>query len=98
MKYLLIISLVLLGSLVLVGGVLAMSSANYRLDWFTPMTGSGGTTGSTNYGVTFTVGQSVTGGSFGTAYTGCLGYWCTESSGTAVCRVYLPTTMREFTP
>ena len=37
--------LVLVALLLLTGSVLAMSSDNYRLDWFTPLTGSGGTTG-----------------------------------------------------
>ena len=62
----------------LVGSVaLAMSSDNYRLDWFTPLTGSGGgAASSTNYAVEFTVGQ-VGPGTFGSAnYDACLGYWC----------------------
>ena len=36
------LSAILLCSLLLAGSVLAMSSADYRLDWFTPLTGNGG--------------------------------------------------------
>ena len=67
---------VLACTLLLTGVALAMSSDDYRLDWFTPLTGSGGTASSTNYAVEFTVGQ-VGPGTFGSAnYDACLGYWC----------------------
>jgi hypothetical protein len=60
-------------------GAAAMSSGNYRLDWFTPGTsGGGGHAISTNYAVNITVGQSVisTGGiSTSTSYHAGLGYW-----------------------
>jgi hypothetical protein len=80
--------------LLLASSTLAMSSENYRLDWFTPMTGNGGDKiDSANYAVNFTVGQSVIGASSSTSYEGCLGYWC----GTAVEHsVYLPLVMRSF--
>ncbi len=45
-----------------------MSSANYRLDWYTPLTGSGGSARSANYAVEFTIGQSATGRISSTAY------------------------------
>lgn len=68
--------LFVVGVLLLTGEALAMSSDDYRLDWFTPLTGSGGTASSTNYAVEFTVGQ-VGPGTFGSAnYDACLGYWC----------------------
>ena len=71
----LLLALVVL--LLLAGRVLAMSSTNYRLDWFTPLTGGGGgAANSANYAVNFTVGQSARGTSSSTNYAGCLGYWC----------------------
>jgi hypothetical protein len=71
-----------------------MSSTNYRLDWFTPLTGGGGgAASSTNYAVNLTVGQSGIGASDSTDYSACLGYWC----GTAVeHRVYLPLVLRNL--
>jgi len=55
----------------------AMTSSNYRLDWFTPLTnGGGGDSLSPNYQSQVTVGQSVLGNSASTSYKACLGYWC----------------------
>ena len=55
---------------------LAMSSPNYRLDWFTPMTGGGGgVASSAHYAVNFTVGQTVVGASTSEHYGSGLGYW-----------------------
>jgi hypothetical protein len=85
--------LALVALLLLAGRVLAMSSDNYRLDWFTPLTGSGGATSSTNYAVSFTVGQSAIGASSSTNYGGCLGYWC---GAEVEYSVYLPLVMRNF--
>jgi hypothetical protein len=80
----------------LVGSVLslAMSSANFRLEWFTPGTsGGGGPATSANYAVNLTIGQSAIGASSSTHYEGCLGYWC----GVAVAyRVYLPLVVRNY--
>ena len=60
----------------LAGMALAMSSANYRLDWFTPLTsGGGGSASSTNYAVNLTMGQAAIGGSSSANYTAGLGYW-----------------------
>jgi len=81
--------------LLLAGRALAMSSANYRLDWFVPLTGGGGGPAqSAHYAVNFTVGQSAIGaGLTSTNYRGCLGYWC----GTAAqYRVYLPLVLRNY--
>ena len=84
--------LTLVALLVLVGGVLAMDSANYRLVWFTLLTGGGGgPTSSTNYAVNFTVGQSVNGTTSSTNYESCLGYWCGNEGGHTV---YLPLVLR----
>jgi hypothetical protein len=63
--------------LLLGGGAVAMSSENYRLDWFTPMTGNGGgEIDSANYAANFSVGQTAIGTSSSANYKGCLGYWC----------------------
>ncbi len=80
--------------LLLAGHTLAMSSTNYRLDWFVPLTGGGGgPVSSTHYAVNFTVGQSVIGSFSGTNYSGCLGYWC---GAAGQYRVYLPLVLRNF--
>ena len=92
----LVLLLTLAALLLLAGRVLAMSSANYRLDWFTPLTGGGGgRASSTNYAVNFTVGQSAIGASTSTNYRGCLGYWCGIAEAAAVSyRIYLPLVLR----
>jgi hypothetical protein len=84
---------VLLALLLLVGVASAMSSVNYRLDWFVPLTGSGGAASSANYAVNFTVGQTAIGASTSANYGGCLGYWC---GVVAQRRVYLPLVLRDF--
>ena len=78
--------------LLLAGSALAMDSENYRLDWFTLMTGSGGVTDSANYAVNFTVGQTAIGDPSSTNYEGCLGYWCGGEA--AEYRIYLPLVLR----
>jgi hypothetical protein len=80
--------LVLLICLVIAGSALAGSSENYRLDWFTPMTSSGGgTASSANYTVSFTVGQSVIGTASSGDYEVCTGFWCGLARAI---KVYLP--------
>lgn len=74
--------------------VWAMSSTNYALDWFTPLTGTGGSASSTNYAVNFTVGQSATGTFSSTNYEGCLGYWCGVAAGEY--GIYLPLVLRNY--
>jgi hypothetical protein len=65
-----------------------MSSANYHLEWFTPLTsGGGGAASSANYAINLTIGQSVTGASSSANYQTGLGYWYGVASGY---RVYLP--------
>ena len=67
-------------SLVLVTGVWAMSSPNYQLDWFTPMTSSsGGEASSTNYAADVTVGQTAIGPLGSANYHASLGYWFGQS-------------------
>lgn len=68
--------LFLLLAVLLAGSVQAMSSATYRLDWFTPLTtGGGGISTSPGYTVNITVGQSVTGAASSATYKIALGYW-----------------------
>ena len=79
-------------SLVLAGSALAMSSTNYRLDWFTPLTsGGGGAASSTNYAVNLTIGQAAIGGSSSANYQAGLGYWYGAVVGY---KVYLPLVLR----
>lgn len=57
-------------------GAVAMTSSNYRLDWFTPGTSSGGGTSiSPNYAAHFTVGQTAIGTMSSSNYKVNLGYW-----------------------
>jgi len=71
-----VIAGVLACALLLTSVALAMESANYRLDWFTPLTsGGGGAAGSTNYAINLTVGQTAIGGSSSANYVAGLGYW-----------------------
>jgi len=78
--------------LLLTSSALAMSSANYKLDWFVPLTGSGGSEmSSANYKAYVTVGQTAIGASASASYGACLGYWCGQLTGG---RLHLPLIMR----
>ena len=71
---------VVLAVLVLVilvaGSALAMSSANYRLDWYVQLSGGGGgPASSASYAVNFTTGQIAAGPSASANYGAGLGYW-----------------------
>lgn len=81
-------------ALLLVSSVaLAMSSANFRLDWFTPLTGAGGAAlSSTNYTMNFTIGQSVIGASSSANYKSSLGYWVYQAA--VIYYLYLPVVFR----
>jgi hypothetical protein len=82
-----LLTTILLCGLLLAGSALAMSSTNYRLDWFTPLTGGGGGPAeSANYAVNLTVGQTAISVSSSDSYQVCLGYWC----GGSFYRIYLP--------
>jgi hypothetical protein len=62
--------------LLLAHGAQAMSSANFALDWYTPLTSSGGgLSSSVNYAVNFTIGQTAIGTSSSTNFSTGLGYW-----------------------
>lgn len=81
-----VIFLTLAMLLLLTGSVIAMSSTNYSLDWFIPLTGGGGPAESASYAVNLTVGQTAIGVSSSDSFQTCLGYWCGGSSN----RIYLP--------
>ena len=67
--------------------LLAMTSPSYRLDWFTPMTTSGGGAAtSPTYAINLSVGQTAIGVSGSTGYKVGLGYWY----GLQGYKVYLP--------
>jgi hypothetical protein len=84
---------VLLVGLLLASHALAISSTNYRLDWFTPMTGGGGgPASSAHYAVNFTVGQTVVGASASQHYGSGLGYWYGLLS--YIIRNFLPLVMK----
>ena len=68
--------LILIVLLLWAGNALAMSSTNYHLDWFTPLTGGGGgPTDSAHYAANFTIGQTVVGPSTSEHFGSGLGYW-----------------------
>jgi hypothetical protein len=91
-RILLIVAGLLIGSLALTGAALAMDSPGYRLDWFAPLTSSGGGTArSTNYAINVTVGQTVVGASESASHAVCLGYWC---GGDVEYHIYLPLVLR----
>ena len=72
---LLLLTLAIL-STILTQSVSAMSSTNYALEWFTPLTkGAGGKSASTNYIMDLTIGQSAIGSASSTNYRVGLGYW-----------------------
>ncbi len=70
----------------------AMTSTNYRLDWFTPLTtGGGGPANSAHYAMNFSIGQTVIGSTDSLNYAAALGYW----PGTPdQYKVYLPLVLR----
>jgi len=85
--------LALTAILLLAGSALAMSSTNYRLDWFTPLTsGGGGAASSTNYAINLTIGQAAIGASSSASYGVGLGYWY---GAVAQYKVFLPVVLRQ---
>lgn len=53
----------------------AMASPSYRLDWFAPLTASGGASASANYGLKISIGQTVSQPSASAGYQAQMGYW-----------------------
>jgi len=80
--------------LLLAGHALAMSSANFRIDWFTPLTsGGGGGMASASYATNVTVGQTAIGEAASANYGTGLGFWYGMLEWF---RVYLPLVLRNY--
>lgn len=88
-KWLILLLIIILG-LWVTPNVLAVESPNYRLEWFTPLTGSGGQMSSVNYQIEFSLGQTAIGAPKSSNYSLCLGFWCRELMG----QVFLPLILR----
>ena len=70
------ILLTLLILLLLAHTVQAMSSTNFKLDWFTPLTSNGGgPASSAQYAANYTIGQTAIGATSSTNYGIHVGYW-----------------------
>jgi hypothetical protein len=83
---------VMLGGLLLAQIAAAMSSPNYRLDWFTPLTGGGGGPAtSAGYAVNYTIGQTASNASSSASYRVGLGYW----AGFGHYGIHLPLVLRQ---
>ncbi len=89
---------VVICALALVGSALAMSSTNYRLDWFTLLnTGGGRASDSTNYAINYTIGQTAIYASSSANYEARLGYWFGAGGADgARYRIYIPLVLRNF--
>jgi hypothetical protein len=83
--------------LLVVQSASAMSSDTYRIDWFTPATGSGGRASSAGYQINFTVGQTASKNSTSSAYQAQMGYWAgiRDAPQPADYGIYLPQVMRK---
>ena len=81
-----------LNSLAVAIPVLAQVSSSYDLSRHV-IAGGGGRTESAGYSLEGTIGQAVTGQSFG-GYTLCSGHWCAGADDG--CAVYLPLVLREY--
>jgi len=80
--------------LVTASSVMAMSSTNYRLDWFTPLTsGGGGAMTSAGYTANVTVGQTAIGEASSASYSTGLGFWYGLLDWF---KVYLPLVLRNY--
>jgi hypothetical protein len=78
--------------LALVGSALAMSSANYRIDWLIPLTGGGGRGSSAHYSTHLSFGQTAVGLSTSPGYQAGMGYWRGIAAGPW--ELFLPLTIR----
>jgi len=88
------ILIALLALTVLATGAAAMASANYRLDWFAPATGTGGSAESASYAMRFTVGQSAIYPADSTNYRAGLGFWYGWGEIAEFVQVFLPAILR----
>lgn len=86
------IPLTLIVLLLIASSAMAMSSANYRLDWFTPLTtGGGGSASSPAYAVSYSIGQTASSASSSANYRVGLGFW----AGGAQFWIHLPIVLRQ---
>ncbi len=91
-KILLLLALLgILGVLIITPRASAMYSPNYRLDWFVPLSGTGGDAESANYAIQYTVGQTVVGDVTGGGKWISLGFWPGITGGQTI---YLPVILR----
>jgi len=90
-----VLAAALVCSLLLTGSVLAMSSANYAIDWDV-MASGGGPISSTSYSMNSTIGQAVIGSKSSTNYQLGSGYW--PGGVEYLLRVYLPIILKQYTP
>ncbi len=84
----------LLCVLLLVGLAMAMSSANYAINWDV-MGGGGGSISSTSYAMNSTIGQAIIGYKSSASYELGSGYW---PGGVVEYLVYLPLILKNFVP
>ena len=90
---LLVTLIVILALLLTAGSTLGISSPNYVLDWFVPLTGAGGeAAASASYTAHFTVGQTATGSSGSASYAAGLGFW--YGIGEQIKNIFLPLVLR----
>jgi len=88
-RFLVLIALMAL--LFLTTNAQAMSSTNYKLDWFVPLTGGGGgPAASATYAVNFTVGQTAVGNMASANYSLELGFWADNGPSP----IYMPLILR----
>lgn len=86
----LLLSLVL-ALLLVAGAAYAMSSTNFRLDWYELLTGAGGPhMASTNFAADVTAGQAAIAASASTNYAVRMGYWSAFPGS----RAFLPLTLK----
>lgn len=84
----------LIGSLLVVGTVLAQTSTHYNLEWHV-IGGGGQPVSSTSYAVNSTAGQGVIGWTLSTSYDLSAGYWFGARRRYST---YLPIIMKDYAP
>ncbi len=92
MKRPVLLLLIVLALLLAAGTAFAMSSANYRLDWFELMTGVGGPRmDSAHFAADVTAGQSAIAASASANYGVQMGYWSAFTGR----QVFLPAVVKK---
>lgn len=85
----------LLYALLMVSGLLAMSAANYAIEWDV-MGGGGGPMSSPNYALNGTIGQAVIGPAQSTNYDLGAGYWYGVVIQIGPFEIYLPLILKNY--